>query len=209
MKPAKRLGSEAEAKAWLDTVVFAYAERSGIPLSARGTSSGGAGGSQGATMIIEDFLKFQAEQGQLAAQHIKLYMRYLKRDFYSGDITFKEQADSIDLQAKSNSIAKEYGGVNVEEILPSSTHSRLVVLIHLGIGFVRIPLYYDFLTPVDRATTGRCIKHLDLSCSRTCSTTISIGVAHQKSETYQLPKQFGQQLKLGWCLQTLGFTCFM
>jgi hypothetical protein len=98
-----------------------------------------SGGSQGATIIIEDFLKFQTEQGQFAAQHIKLYIRYLKRDFHSDDIAFgKEKADSIDLQAKSDSIAKEHGGVNVEGILPSSTHSRLVVLIHLGIGFVRI-----------------------------------------------------------------------
>jgi fatty acid synthase subunit alpha len=33
MEPAKRLGSEAEAKAWLDTVATAYAQRSGISLS--------------------------------------------------------------------------------------------------------------------------------------------------------------------------------
>jgi fatty acid synthase subunit alpha len=33
MEPAKRLGSEAEAKAWLGTVATAYAQRSGISLS--------------------------------------------------------------------------------------------------------------------------------------------------------------------------------
>jgi fatty acid synthase subunit alpha len=36
MSPAKRLGSEAEAKGWLDTVAMAYAQRSGISLSVGG-----------------------------------------------------------------------------------------------------------------------------------------------------------------------------
>jgi hypothetical protein len=33
MKPAKRLGSEAEGKAWLDAVAQIYAQRVGITLS--------------------------------------------------------------------------------------------------------------------------------------------------------------------------------
>jgi fatty acid synthase subunit alpha, fungi type len=61
MEPAKRLGSEAE----VDAVVSAYAQR--ISRFAGGASSGGVGRSQ-------------AEQEQLAAQHIELYMRHLKRD---------------------------------------------------------------------------------------------------------------------------------
>ena len=53
MEPAKRLGSEAEVKAWLDGVVALYAQRSGIALSS--ASSGGSGGG-GATMNSEEFL---------------------------------------------------------------------------------------------------------------------------------------------------------
>jgi hypothetical protein len=78
-------------------------------------SSGGAGESQGATITIEEFLKFQTEQEQIALQHIKLYMRYLKRDFHLRDIAFdKEKTDFVDLPAKSDSIAKEHSGANVE-----------------------------------------------------------------------------------------------
>ena len=48
----------------------------------------------GATINSEEFLKFQAEQ-EFAAQHVELYMRYLKRDSRSGDIAFdKEQRSS-------------------------------------------------------------------------------------------------------------------
>jgi fatty acid synthase subunit alpha, fungi type len=48
----------------------------------------------------EEFIKFQADQEQLAAQHIDLYMRYLKRDSHSCDIAFdKENANSAELQA--------------------------------------------------------------------------------------------------------------
>ncbi|KAG1036175.1 hypothetical protein G6F43_013099 [Rhizopus delemar] len=45
MEPASRLGSEAEAKAWLDSVAQAYAKKAGITLSAPG--SGSAGGAAG------------------------------------------------------------------------------------------------------------------------------------------------------------------
>jgi fatty acid synthase subunit alpha, fungi type len=48
----------------------------------------------------EEFIKFQADQEQLAAQHIELYMRYLKQDSRSCHIAFdKEKANSAELQA--------------------------------------------------------------------------------------------------------------
>jgi fatty acid synthase subunit alpha, fungi type len=61
MEPTNRLGSEAEAKSWLDGVVPIYAQRAGISLSA-GSASGGGGPVGGATINSEEFLKFQAEQ---------------------------------------------------------------------------------------------------------------------------------------------------
>lgn len=51
MEPAKRLGSEAEAKAWLDAVAQAYAQSAGISLSAGGAAAGGAGGGSGGVVI--------------------------------------------------------------------------------------------------------------------------------------------------------------
>ena len=74
MEPAKHLGSEPEAKAWLDTVAATYAQRSGISLSVAGAGGASGGGGGGATTNSEEFLKFQAEQEQFAAQHIELYV---------------------------------------------------------------------------------------------------------------------------------------
>ena len=56
MEPAKRLGSEAEGKAWLDTAAQVYAQRVGISPTGGGGSAGGSSG--GAVMDSEEFLKF-------------------------------------------------------------------------------------------------------------------------------------------------------
>jgi hypothetical protein len=46
-------------------------------------------------------------------------MQYLKQDSRSGDITFdKEKANSAELQAKLDSIAKEHGDTYIEGIQP-------------------------------------------------------------------------------------------
>lgn len=51
MEPAKRLGSEADAKAWLDSVAQAYASQAGISLNT--APAGGAGGGGGGGMVID------------------------------------------------------------------------------------------------------------------------------------------------------------
>ena len=74
LEPPKRLGNEAEAKTWLDSVVAVYAQCAGISLSS-GSAGGGAGGGGGGGPVInsEEFLKFQADQHKFAAQHIELH----------------------------------------------------------------------------------------------------------------------------------------
>ena len=57
----------------------------------------------------EEFLKFQAEQEQSAAQHVELCMRYLKCDSHAGDMAYnRKQASSAELQAKLDSIIRLY-----------------------------------------------------------------------------------------------------
>ena len=56
MELAKRLGSEAEGEAWLDTAAQVYAQRVGISLSTGGSGST-RGSSGGAVMNSEEFLK--------------------------------------------------------------------------------------------------------------------------------------------------------
>ena len=135
--PAKQYGSELEAKAWLDTVVATYAQCSGISLSAAGAGGASGGGGGGATISSEEFLKFKAKQEQSAAQHIELYMCYLKRESHASNITYDdEKANSAELQAKLDSIAKT---CTLKAFNPFSILSKPTVLIHLGTGLVKMP----------------------------------------------------------------------
>ncbi|GBE85483.1 hypothetical protein SCP_0706700 [Sparassis crispa] len=119
MEPPKRLGSDAEAKAWLDTFVTLYAQRSGISLTTGAANSGGGGGAGGPTINSEEFLQFQADQEQFAAQQIELYMRYLKRDSRAGEIKYDaEKANVVSLQSKLDAISREHGDTYIDGIQP-------------------------------------------------------------------------------------------
>lgn len=204
MEPAKRLGNEAEAKAWLDSVVAAYAQRAGISLSSGGAAGGGGGGGGGgATINSEEFLKFQADQEKFAAQNIELYMRYLKRDSRAGDIAFdKEKANSAALQAKLDSIAKEHGDTYIEGIqgIFDPLKARHFDSSWNWARQDALLMWYDIifgrLTTVDREITARCINLLNRADPELvtymqyyinkCDPT--------KGENYELAKSFGQQL---------------
>ena len=67
MEPAKRLGSEAESKTWLDTAAQVYAQRVGISLSTGGSGSSAGGSSREAVMNSEEFLKFQVRSLHVAS----------------------------------------------------------------------------------------------------------------------------------------------
>lgn len=69
MEPAARLGSEAEAKSWLDSVAQAYAKKAGVTLSS-GSAGAGAGAGAGAVAVInsEEFDALKAKQNHLIYQ---------------------------------------------------------------------------------------------------------------------------------------------
>jgi fatty acid synthase subunit beta len=203
MEPAKRLGSEAEAKAWLDSIVSIHAQRSGISLSAGGSSSSGGGAGGGATINSEEFLKFQADQEKFAAQHIELYMRYLKHDSQSGEILFdKEKANSAALQAKLDSIAKEHGDTYVDGIQPIF-HPLKARHFDSSWNWARqdaLLMYYNVifgrLATVDRYITARAISLLNRADARLL-TYMQYNNDHcdkTRGEKYKLAKEFGQQL---------------
>jgi len=97
----------------------------------------------------EEFLKFQAEQEQFAAQHVELYMRYLKRDSRSGD---KEKANFAELQTKLelelDSIAKEHGDTYIEGIQPvfDPLKARHFDLSWNWVRQDALVVYYDLVT---------------------------------------------------------------
>ena len=168
-----------------------------------GVAAGGGGGYKGATINSEEFHKFQADQEQFAAQHIDLYMRYLKRDSRSGDIAFdKEKANSAALQAKLDSIANEHGDTYIDGIQPvfDPLKARHFDSSWNWVRQDALVMYYDIifgrLTTVDREITARCIALLNRA-DPDLLTYMQYNINQcdaSKGETYKLAKQFGQQL---------------
>jgi 3-oxoacyl-ACP reductase-like protein len=163
MEPTKRLGSEAEGKAWLDAAAQVYAQHVGISLSSGGNGSSAGDSSGGAVTNSEEFLKFQAEQHEFAYQQINLYLRYLKRD-PQGEILYdKENASSSQIQARLDSIGREHGDTYIEGIQPVFDALKAHHF-DSSWNWVRqdaILMFYDILfgrlTTVDREITARCI----------------------------------------------------
>lgn len=203
VEPAKRLGSEAEAKAWLDGVVALYAQRSGITLSSASSSPGGGGGGGGAVMNSEEFLKFQAEQHQFAGQQIELYSRYLKKDSRAGDLKYDaEKTNSLALQARLDAISREHGDFYVDGILPAFDPLK-ARRFDSSWNWARqdaLLMWYDIihgkLTTVDREITARCLDILNRTDSdlyqfmqynvNACNPVLG--------GNYVLAKQFGGEL---------------
>lgn len=203
MEPAKRLGSEAEGKAWLDAAAQVYAQRVGISLSAGGGGGSAGGSSGGAVMNSEEFLKFQAEQHEFAHQQINLYSRYLKRDPRQGEISFdKEKATSVQLQARLDNISREHGDTYIDGIQPifDALKARHFDSSWNWVRQDALLMFYDILfgrlTTVDREITARCIaimnradpdliKFMEFMVNR-CDPS--------KGETYATGKKLGQEL---------------
>ncbi|KAM6489047.1 hypothetical protein JOM56_015459 [Amanita muscaria] len=170
-EPPQCLASDAEAKTWLDSVVSVYAQRSGISLATAGSGGLRSSAAGGAVINSEEFLKFQAEQHQFAAQHVELYMRYLGRDSRAGEIAYdKEKASSNALQVRLG----EHGDAYIDGIQPKFDALKARRLTRHGTG----------LQTVDREITARCIALMNRADDHTL----------RKGETYKLAKEFGQQL---------------
>jgi fatty acid synthase subunit alpha len=211
MEPPKRLGSEAEAKAWLDSVVAVYAQRAGISLSSGGSAAAG-GGAGGAVINSEEFLKFQAEQSQFVGQQIDLFMRYLKRDPRAANIAHdREKTNALALQAKLDSIAREHGDTYIDGIQPVFDQLKARHF-DSSWNWVRqdaLIMFYDILfgrlTTVDREITARCIQIIN----RADPEFIKYMQYYvdkcdpARGEFYGLAKKFGQEL-IDNCLEVVG-----
>jgi fatty acid synthase subunit alpha len=164
MEPAKRLGSEAEAKAWLDSVAAAYAQQAGITLSSGGSGGGGGAASGGAVMNSEEFDKFKAEQHEFTSRQIELLMRHNGQDPRAGEQKAdEEKANVAALQDKLDSITREHGDAYINGIQPSFEPLKARHF-DSSWNWVRqdaLTMFYDIifgrLATVDREITSRCI----------------------------------------------------
>jgi fatty acid synthase subunit beta len=119
-EPAKRLGSDAEAKTYLDALAQSYASYSGISLATAGSAAGGGGGGGGgAVMNSEEFDKFVLKQQEHAQREIELLSRYLGKDPRAGDKKADVEKVSVEeLQAKLDAIKLEHGDAYIDGITP-------------------------------------------------------------------------------------------
>ncbi|KDN47732.1 hypothetical protein K437DRAFT_273590 [Tilletiaria anomala UBC 951] len=117
-EPAKRLGSEPEAKAWLDSLVQAYASTAGISLN-QGGSGGGGGGGGGAAISSEELDKLRAQEHEHARRQIQILQRYLGEDGKAGGREAAAVRGELQAaQAQLDAISTEHGELYTNGIKP-------------------------------------------------------------------------------------------
>ncbi|WRT68297.1 uncharacterized protein IL334_005273 [Kwoniella shivajii] len=148
-EPAKRLGSEGEAKQFLDTLAQSYASYSGISLSSGAAAGGGGGGAGGgAVMNSEEFDAFVLKQEEHAQREMELLSRYLGKDQRAGEKKADEAKASIEeLQAKLDAIKLEHGDAYLDGISPvfSALKARTFDSSWNWVRQSSIQLFYDII----------------------------------------------------------------
>ncbi|KAJ5930773.1 hypothetical protein N7466_006266 [Penicillium verhagenii] len=203
MEPAARLGSDADAKAFLDDVTNKYAASAGINLStptAGGDSGGGGGGMMMDPAAIDALTK---DQRALFKQQLEVIARYLKMDLRAGDKAFvTSQETQKALQAQIDLWQAEHGDFYASGIEPSFDPLKARVY-DSSWNWARqdaLSMYYDIifgrLQVVDREIVSRCIRIMN----RSNPLLLDFMQYHidncptERGETYQLAKALGQQL---------------
>ncbi|PBP24006.1 fatty acid synthase subunit alpha [Diplocarpon rosae] len=203
MEPAGRLGSDNDAKAFLDDVSQKYAGNAGISLSA--PVAGGDAGAAGAGMMMDPAAidALTKDQRALFKQQLELFARYLKMDLRAGEKAFiGSQQSQTALQAQLDLWNVEHGDFYAAGIEPSFTPLKARVY-DSSWNWARqdaLSMFYDIifgrLKAVDREIVSQCIRIMN----RSNPTLLEFMQYHidncptERGETYQLAKQLGQQL---------------
>lgn len=203
MEPAARLGSENDAKAYLDDVATKYAAAAGVNLSS--ASAGGDAGAGGGGMMMDPAAldALTKDQRALFKQQLELFARYLKMDLRSGDKAFLGSQDNNKaLQAQLDLWNVEHGEFYASGIEPSFSQLKARVY-DSSWNWARqdaLSMYYDIifgrLKAVDREIVSQCIRIMN----RSNPTLIDYMQYHidncptERGETYKLAKELGEQL---------------
>lgn len=203
MEPPARLGSEADAKGFLDTASQQYATNSGISLSTA-AAAGPAGGAGGGMMMDPAAIEaLTSDQKALFKQQLELFARYLKMDIRAGDKAFQvSQESSKVLQAQLDLWNAEHGDFYAAGIEPvfSPLKARVYDSAWNWARQDALSMYYDIifgrLQAVDREIVSQCIRIMN----RSNPTLLDFMQYHiencptERGETYKLAKELGVQL---------------
>ncbi|KAI9700655.1 MAG: 3-oxoacyl-[acyl-carrier-protein] synthase [Candelina mexicana] len=212
MEPAARLGSETDAKAFLDDASNKYAANAGISLSA--PAAGGDTGAAGGGMMMDPAAidALTKDQRALFKQQLELFARYLKIDLRAGDKAFAgSQETQSALQAQLDLWNTEHGEFYAAGIEPAFNAFKARVY-DSSWNWARqdaLNMYYDIifgrLKAVDREIVSQCIRIMN----RSNPLLLDFMQYHidncptERGETYQLAKQLGEQL-IDNCKDVLG-----
>ncbi|ODV95607.1 hypothetical protein PACTADRAFT_42750 [Pachysolen tannophilus NRRL Y-2460] len=204
LEPAKRLGSEPEAREFLDKVIGSYEKFAGVSLASSAASSGaGAGAAAGAVIDSAQFEEMTKDQRVMARDQLEVLAKYLKMDL-SADArkVIKEQEATKILQAELDLFNAEHGDYYMSGIVPSFSPLKARIY-DSSWNWARqdaIEMFFeiinDKLSTVDRETVARCINIMN----RANPTLIQFmqyridECPADRGETYQLAKKLGQQL---------------
>ena len=211
-EPPARLGSENDAKGWLDDMTDKYATTSGVNLSsaaAGGDAAGSAGGMMMDPAAIDALTK---DQRALFKQQLELFARYLKMDLRHGDkAAVASQESSAALQSQLDLWNAEHGDFYASGIEPSFTPLKVRVY-DSSWNWARqdaLSMYFDIifgrLQAVDREIVSRCINIMN----RSNPVLLDFMQYHidncpaERGETYELAKELGLLL-IENCKEVLG-----
>ncbi|KAK8051828.1 hypothetical protein PG993_003213 [Apiospora rasikravindrae] len=203
MEPSARLGSENDAKAFLDDVAQKYATNAGVSLStaaAAGPAAGGGGGMMMDPAAIDALTK---DQRALFKQQLELLARYLKMDLRAGEKAAQvSQESSKVLQAQLDLWSAEHGDFYAAGIEPvfSPLKARTYDSAWNWARQDALHMFYDIifgrLQVVDREIVSQCIRIM----SKSNPLLLEFMQYHidncptERGETYKLAKELGQQL---------------
>ena len=203
MEPASRLGSENDAKAFLDDMANKYATQAGISLSTAAAGGDGAGAGAGMMMDPAAIDALTKDQRALFKQQLELFARYLKMDLRAGDKAFVGSQDSSKLlQAQLDLWNTEHGDFYAGGIEPSFSPLKARVY-DSAWNWARqdaLSMYFDIifgrLKAVDREIVSQCIRIMN----RSNPTLLDFMQYHidncptERGETYALAKELGEKL---------------
>lgn len=203
MEPSSRLGSDADAKAFLDDVTQKYASNAGVNLSisAAADPAASAGGSMMMDPAAIDALT--KDQRTMFRQQLELLARYLKVDIRAGDKAFVASQESQKvLQAQLDLWVAEHGDFYAAGIEPAFSPLKARVY-DSSWNWARqdaLTMFYDIifsrLATVDRDIIRQCIQIMNKS-NPTLLEFMQYHIDNcptERGETYQLAKELGQQL---------------
>lgn len=212
IEPPSRIGSEADAKAFLDDAANKYAANAGVSLSAPTTSGDNGANAGGMLMDPAAIDALTKDQRALFKQQLEIIARYLKLDLRDGQRAFvTSQETQKTLQAQLDLWQAEHGDFYASGIEPSFDYLKARVY-DSSWNWARqdaLSMYYDIifgrLKAVDREIVSQCIRIMN----RSNPLLLEFMQYHidncptERGETYQLAKELGEQL-IENCKEVLG-----